>query len=53
MTLVESSDADRARIKKILADSVIPLWLSDCVKVSPTCKEDWSSTVGALLGVKM
>jgi TRAP-type C4-dicarboxylate transport system substrate-binding protein len=53
MTLVETTDADRARIKKILTENVIPLWLGDCTKVAPTCKEDWANTVGRLLGVKM
>lgn len=52
MTLVEVTPADKALIRKTLIDSVIPLWLQDCEKASPTCREDWNRTVGGVVGMK-
>ena len=52
MTLVEMSDADRARLKQILTTNLLPIWLKDCEAASPTCRQDWESTVGAAAGIK-
>ena len=52
MTLVEVSAADKALIKKTLVDSVVPLWLQDCEKATPTCRDDWNRTVGSVVGLR-
>lgn len=52
MKLVELTDPDRQRIKTILKDNVLPIWLKDCEATSPTCKADWLNTVGAATGIK-
>lgn len=52
MTLVDMTDKDRAEITRILKEKIIPLWLSDCEKASPTCKADWEKTIGGALNIK-
>lgn len=52
MKLVDMNDKDRASIAQILKEKIIPLWLSDCEKASPTCKSDWSKTIGEAVNIK-
>jgi len=51
MTLVEASDKDRKTVNDALKNSIIPLWLQDCEKASPTCRNDWYDTVGKTIGI--
>lgn len=52
MSLVKLTDADRTRIKSVLKENVLPIWLKDCEAASPTCKADWAKTIGAATGIK-
>lgn len=52
MTLVDMTANDRTEITQILKQKIIPLWLSDCEKASPTCKDDWAKSIGSVTGIK-
>ena len=49
MKLVMPSDADRALLKKVLGDSVLPKWAARC---SNDCVKSWNATVGQVLGLQ-
>lgn len=48
MTLVEPSDADRALLKKVTAEVVVPKWAQRC---SAECVKDFNETIGKTLGI--
>ena len=48
MKLVEPSDADRALIKKVLQESVLPKWAARC---SAQCVSDFNDTIGKTVGL--
>lgn len=48
MKLVEPSDADRALIKKVLQESVLPKWAARC---SAQCVSDFNDTIGKKVGL--
>lgn len=48
MTLVEPSDADRALLKKVAAEVVVPKWAARC---SAECVADFNETIGKKLGI--
>lgn len=49
MTVIEPSAADKALVKKIVADDVVKGWVHRC---GEKCAADWNATVGKLLGIK-
>jgi TRAP-type C4-dicarboxylate transport system substrate-binding protein len=48
MNLVGVSDSDRAQLKKLLVESVVPLWAKRC---GQACVNDWNNSVGKVVGV--
>ena len=48
MKLVEPSEADRALLKKITAETVVPKWAARC---SAECVKDFNDTIGKLLHI--
>ena len=48
MKLVEPTDADRALLKKITAETVVPKWAARC---SVECVKDFNETIGKKLGI--
>lgn len=46
MTLVEPTEADRALLKKVLSESVLPKWAARC---SAQCVSDFNATIGKKL----
>jgi len=48
MTLVPVSDADRALLKKVLSETVVPKWAARC---PGDCVANWNSTVGKIVGI--
>jgi TRAP-type C4-dicarboxylate transport system substrate-binding protein len=48
MTLVKPSEADRALLKKVLQESVLPKWAARC---SANCVTDFNATVGKVVGL--
>ena len=48
MVLVQPSDADRALLKKVTQEAVLPKWAARC---SAQCVKDFNATVGKTLGV--
>jgi len=48
MKLVEPSDADRALLKKVLQESVLPKWAARC---SAQCVTDFNATIGKTVGL--
>lgn len=48
MKLVEPTDADRALIKKVLQESVLPKWAARC---SAECVSDFNATIGKQVGL--
>ncbi|TCT07753.1 TRAP transporter substrate-binding protein [Aquabacter spiritensis] len=48
MVLVTPSDADKAMLKKVLQDQILPKWAARC---SAACVADFNATVGKTLGV--
>lgn len=51
MKLVEPTEADVLEVKRLLKESVVPLWIEDCSKFSKTCGDDWFQTIGAAAGI--
>ncbi|HEX7386753.1 MAG TPA: TRAP transporter substrate-binding protein [Castellaniella sp.] len=49
MTLVQPSAADRALLKKLTADVIVPKWAARC---SADCVQDFDDTIGKMLGIK-
>jgi TRAP-type C4-dicarboxylate transport system substrate-binding protein len=48
MTLVPVSDGDRALLKKILSETVVPKWAARC---PGDCVPAWNDTVGKIVGL--
>ncbi|WP_313301924.1 TRAP transporter substrate-binding protein [Diaphorobacter sp.] len=48
MVLVQPTDADRALLKKVLSESVLPKWAARC---SAQCVTDFNATVGKVVGM--
>ncbi len=48
MKRVEPTDADRALLKKITAETIVPKWADRC---STECVKDFNATIGKLLNV--
>jgi TRAP-type transport system periplasmic protein len=47
MKLVEVSDADKAMLAKMVADTILPRWAGRC---GEACVAEWNATVGKVLG---
>lgn len=52
MTVARPSDVDRTKVKKILVENIIPIWIKDCEKTLPNCRNDWNDSVGAAMKMK-
>lgn len=48
MVLVKPTDADRALLKKVLQESVLPKWAARC---SAECVSDFNATIGKVVGM--
>jgi TRAP-type C4-dicarboxylate transport system substrate-binding protein len=48
MKLVQPSEADRALLKTVLTETVVPKWAARC---SAQCVEDFNKTIGKIVGV--
>ncbi|MCZ7661137.1 MAG: TRAP transporter substrate-binding protein [Xanthobacteraceae bacterium] len=48
MTLVPVSEADRALLKKVLTETVVPKWAARC---PGDCVPEWNQTVGKIVGI--
>ena len=48
MVLVTPTDADRALLKKVLQESVLPKWAARC---SAECVRDFNATIGKVVGL--
>ena len=48
MVLVQPTEADRALLKKVLGESVLPKWAARC---SAQCVTDFNATVGKVVGL--
>ncbi|UFS68441.1 TRAP transporter substrate-binding protein (plasmid) [Paracoccus denitrificans] len=53
MQMVQVTDADRERLKKIAESSVLPIWKQTCNAVDPQCSEIWNETAGAAAGLRI
>ena len=53
MTLVPVTDADKARIRRIAEQAVLPAWASDCTKTFPACKAQWNESIGKVIGFRL
>ena len=53
MKLVPVSDADKAMIKNIAAEKVLPEWAARCSVNYPECKQVWNSTIGKARGIEI
>jgi TRAP-type C4-dicarboxylate transport system substrate-binding protein len=49
MKLVEVSAADRAMLKKLVNDVIVPKWAARC---SADCVRNWNETVGPIVGLQ-
>lgn len=49
MVLVQATDADRALLKKVLNDAVLPKWAARC---SAQCVKDFNETIGTKIGLQ-
>ena len=48
MVLVKPSDADRAQLKKIMQEQVLPKWAARC---SASCVKDFNATISKVVGL--
>jgi TRAP-type C4-dicarboxylate transport system substrate-binding protein len=53
MTLVPVSDADKALVKKISMDKVLPEWVGRCSASYPDCKAVWNATIGKVRAIEI
>lgn len=51
MTLVSVSDADKAKVKAISMDKILPEWAKKCSATYPECAAIWNKTIGSALGL--
>lgn len=51
MTLVEVSEADKARVAEIAVAKILPEWADCCEATFPDCAATWNRTVGAARGL--
>lgn len=52
MTLVEVTDADRARLSQAAKDVVLPGWAKDCKASLGDCVKIWNETIGGVVGIE-
>jgi hypothetical protein len=48
MTLVQMTDDDQARFRKMMQETVLPGWLK---RAGPNVAKEWNDTVGKALGL--
>ncbi len=48
MTVVPVSDADKALLKKVMAETVVPKWAARC---SGDCVPAWNDSIGKIVGI--
>lgn len=53
LQMVEVTDADRARLKEVAQQTVLPIWKETCNAVDPKCSEIWNETAGAAAGLRI
>lgn len=53
MTLVPVTEADRAKLRDISQDKVLPEWAGRCEATYPGCAAVWTDTIGAKVGMKI
>jgi TRAP-type C4-dicarboxylate transport system substrate-binding protein len=51
MTLVPVTDADKARVRAIAAEKILPEWAGRCDAVYDGCAQVWTDSIGAALGL--
>jgi TRAP-type C4-dicarboxylate transport system substrate-binding protein len=51
MTLVEVSEADKARLRRISEEVILSEWAQRCNRAFPTCAQTWNETVGRARGM--
>lgn len=51
MKLVEINDTDRAAIKEVAKNTVLPIWKKVCNAVDPQCSDTWNKTAGVAAGI--
>lgn len=51
MTLVEVSDADKARLRRISEEVILTEWAQRCNRAYPGCGQVWNDTVGRARGM--
>lgn len=53
MKLYRLNNAEIARVRDIVAGSVLVDWAADCTKKYQPCASEWNSTIGKLIGVSV
>ncbi len=51
MTLVEVSEADKARVRRISEEVILSEWAQRCNRAYPNCAQVWNETVGRARGM--
>ncbi len=51
MTLVEVSEADKARLRRISEEVILSEWATRCTRAYATCSQVWNDTVGRARGM--
>ncbi|WP_270934285.1 TRAP transporter substrate-binding protein [Falsiroseomonas oryzae] len=51
MTLVEVSEADKARLRRISEEVILTEWAGRCGRAYPNCAQVWNDTVGRARGM--
>lgn len=53
MKLVQITDSDKAKIKTVSTEVVLPIWRDVCNNVDPQCTETWNSTLGKAMDISI
>ena len=53
MTLVPVSEADKAKVRAIASEKILPEWAARCEAKFKGCSKTWNETIGAALGVSI
>jgi TRAP-type C4-dicarboxylate transport system substrate-binding protein len=53
MKLYRLSEPELARVKNLVADSILLDWAKECTAKYPACKTEWNQTIGKTIGVSI
>jgi len=53
MKMLNITSTEHEKMNEILRAAVLPSWLASCVRIAPTCRDDWNRTVGQMVQIQI